>query len=254
MKELKKIMGRRDRQRMKCIKFNCRFRRIQCVIIITMVVIFFIIIFTMRDLYITEQVIENTVHAQSLHNNIDDTSIISNVHERTSTPTVKPTLKPITKPTTLQPTSKLTPNPTNKPTNKEKNIGVLVPPIIRKPANLEYTSTIETWEVNWTLANSIHNLTMDNVSESVIWINNNYNGYCGTQLYPILTNANGLEYLWVHDVMSIEMGRKYGYLQQIQVQYLIVQHNHLFGWQYIIHILFVHLMMVQLLFLKRLNL
>ena len=179
-------MGRRDRQRFKCPNLaKCRFKRIQCVIVITMLIIFFIIIFTLRDLYISEQIIENTVH--------DHTSTQqSNVHETRLTPT--PTFKP-----TLKPTLKLTPNPTNKPTNKPTKH-----PISPSSAILSSSS----WTVNWTLAHSKNNLTSENVSESVIWKNDNYNGYCGTQLYPILTNGNGLEYLWVHDVMSIEMGKK----------------------------------------------
>ena len=178
-------MGRRSKQKLKLPLYNCRCRRIQYLIFIVMLTILIIIIFTMYQLYASQADDASITQYQSPINNVDKTQGIPKTNVVT---TGKPTFK-TTKEPTRSPTIKLTDKPTNNPTN------------------LHYVNK-ESWIVNWTLANSIHNLTSENVSQSVIWKNENYNGYCGTQLYPILSNGDGLEYVWVHDVMSIEMGTK----------------------------------------------
>ena len=139
---------------------------------------------------------------QSIDDSFADTHIpvvpdiprqIISVSTSIDTTTTIPTKRPLhtTSFPTGKPSKSKTSNPTPKPIEFNQN----------QNDNKE-------WTVDWTLANSIHNLTETNVSESVIWQNDEYNGYCGTQLHPILTNANGLEYFWVHDVMSIEIGTK----------------------------------------------
>eukprot|EP01083_Nonionella_stella_P238255 835027_1 len=184
---------------------NCRFRRFQNILFIILIGIIVVLSCIIYDLSshnailldnVTDDVFEQPIIQQS-SSVVSPTShpIPPTSSPRIPKPTTTTTTSTTTTTTTTTTTSTTTPKPTAKPKRTQR---------IRTRPSIHHN----TWTVNWTLAMSPHNLTSENVSSSVIWHNPHYIGQCATQLYPILTNADGLEYLWVHEIMSIEIGTK----------------------------------------------
>ena len=68
--------------------------------------------------------------------------------------------------------------------------------------NIDTNHGDDTWHLNWTLILAQSNLTNNNVSEAIRWYNPSYKGYCGSQIYPMLSNASNFEYFWIHDAMT----------------------------------------------------
>ena len=130
----------------------------------------------------------------------------------TTATTKPPTKSPVTPKPTKSPTHKPTESPTtDNPTTDETLIVDSLSSLSRSGSSdiaPQHDDHHDHWIVDWELAASPYNLTSTNVSHAVRWKNSHYNGSCDIQLHPILTNASGFEYLWVHDLMSIEGGTK----------------------------------------------
>ena len=177
-------MGKMSKKTHTFSKCKCRLRRIHYVMAIILFVITITIATLTRQLHIDEPV---------------SIALIDRAQERsTSNPTTNPSPSPTPSPT-LQPTDKPTTSPTVKPSSPPTQ-----QPITITSTRRDVTSS-PAWTVNWTLAASPHNLTAHNVSWAIRWHDPLYTGHCGIALFPKLSNAAGVSYLWVHDVMSIEM-------------------------------------------------
>ena len=156
------------------------------------------------------QELRDKVISSQTPNRIASTTSTAHPTHHPTAPTAPPTHHPST-PDTTATTEDPTKSPMQKPTKSPdvSSDGVRASP--SSPDDPPSGHTLkhdDTWTVDWELAASPFNLTAENVSDAVRWKDRHYNGSCRTQIYPILTDAKGFEYLWVHDVMSIEGGTK----------------------------------------------